>query len=214
MNRIALLILIISTFSCETSSNKKVAVGVSTDSSDIQSINKDNFTGEFKTDTIILYEDRIKNVGLPFGKRDMLTELKKDFAGLTITKEIGLRDGPDFPLYSIKVGYEEICFFAMDSEDTLKLNDVYIKHPLIKDQYGLKVGDTYQKIKNVRDKEVKTYTDYHQHTYAYFKGSNITYEISGDVFLPDTVDFENLKFTEQQIKDWTIEYLIWRKVDD
>lgn len=98
----------------------------------------------------------------------------------------------------------------MDWEDTLKLNEIYIKVPVIKDQYGLKVGDGYQKIKNLRHAGLKTYTDYHQHTYAFFKTSNILYEISGDVFLPDTIDFDDLKLTEEQMKDWTIEYIIWR----
>ena len=162
-------------------------------------------------DTITLYESRIDDINLPFPRQEMLTQLQESFEGLTVTKERGQQDGPDFPLYSLKDGDEEILFFGMDWEDTLKLNTVYVKQPLVKDEYGLIVGDGYQKIKDSRNGEVKTVTDFHQHTYAYVEGSNIKYVISGDVYLPDTVDFENLKFTEEQIKDWTIEYLIWRE---
>ena len=214
MNRVVLFILAVLIFSCGTGSTNKTKtmdLQKNADSSIADSVDKDNTNRQVRTDTIILYENRIGGITLPFGKIEMLTELRKEFAGLTITKEIGQQDGPDFPLYSIKERNNEICFFGMDSEDTLKLNEVYIKQALVKDQYGLKVGDGYQKIKKVRNKNTKTYTDLHQHTFVYFDNSNIMYEISGSVFLPDTVDFENLKFTEEQIKDWTIEYLIWRE---
>jgi hypothetical protein len=141
----------------------------------------------------------------------MLSDLKINFKGFTVTKEIGQQDGPDFPLYSIKDENGQICFFAMDSEDTLKLTEVYIKTPLIKDQYGLRVGDYYQKIKSMRHDNAMTSTDLHQHTFVYFDNSKIQYEISGDINLPDTVDFDNLNFTEEQIGDWIIERLIWRE---
>ena len=123
---------------------------------------------------------------------------------------MGQQDGPDFPLYSIKKDETEICFFSMDSEDTLKLNEIIIKAPFIKDEYGLKVGDEYQKINELRKAEIKTYTDYHQHKYAYIDESNILYEISNTDSLSETVDLENPKFTEAQLEDWTIEYIIWR----
>ncbi len=164
-----------------------------------------------KEGKITIYENRIQDIMLPFEKEEMLQQLKKTFSNMSVTKKMGQQDGPDFPLYELKKGTDNVCFFRMDSEDTLKLNDVYIKESLIKDQYGLCVGDKYQKIKELRKGKVKTYTDYHQHTYAYLDKSNIMYEISGDLSLPDTVDIENLKLTEDQIKDWIIEYIIWRK---
>jgi hypothetical protein len=214
MKRVVPLIFTVVIFSCGTGSTNKpetIDLSKNADSSITESVDNDNTNRQVRTDTIILYENRIDRITLPFRKVEMLTELKKEFAGFTVTKEIGQQDGPDFPLYSIKERDNEICFFGMDSEDTLKLNEVYIKQAIVKDQYGLKVGDGYQKIKTVRSKNTKTYTDLHQHTFVYFDNSNIMYEISGSVFLPDTVDFENLKFTEEQIKDWTIEYLIWRE---
>ncbi|NMM48919.1 DUF1131 family protein [Marinigracilibium pacificum] len=158
-----------------------------------------------------LYENSIFGLVIPFKRTEMINSIRKAFDGYEITKEMGQQDGPDFPLYSVKKGDNEILFFAMDWEDTLKLNEIFIKSPYVIDEYGLKVGDGYQDIKSKRTDSIKTFTNYHQHTYAYTENSNIMYEISGDVYLPDTVDFENLKFNEEQIKDWKIEYIIWRK---
>lgn len=158
---------------------------------------------------ITIYENRINEILLPFPHQEMLEKLKQSFRPFEIVKEMGQQDGPDFPLYSIKNGETEICFFSMDSEDTLKLNEIYIKEPLIKDEYGLKVGDGYLKIKELRG-EIKTYTDYHQHTYVFIDESNILYEISNIDLGSDTVDVENPKFTETQLENWTIEYVIWR----
>ncbi|MTI30863.1 DUF1131 family protein [Xanthovirga aplysinae] len=172
---------------------------------------EDEDSTEALLDSITIYENRINEIPLPFPRKEMLEKLKKSFIQLGVTKEIGQQDGPDFPLYSLKNGETEICFFAMDWEDTLNLNKIYIKDALIKDEYGLKVGDSYQKIKKLRKGEIKTYTDYHLHTVAYFDNSNLSYEISGEASIPDTIDIKNLKLTEKQLKDWTIEYIIWRK---
>lgn len=166
-----------------------------------------------KGDSITIYENRIKELSLPFPRQEMLEQLKQSFKLFEIVKEMGQQDGPDFPLYSLKKKETEICFFSMDSEDTLKLNEIFIKEPLLKDEYGLKVGDGYQKIKKLRAGEIKTYTDDHQHTYAYIDKSNILYEISNAYFVSDTVDLENPKFTEAQLENWTIEYIIWRNLN-
>lgn len=167
-------------------------------------------TNSEESKSIIIYENRLKEISLPFPRQEMLEQLKKSFKSFEIVKELGQQDGPDFPLYSLKKKETEICFFSMDSDDTLKLNEIIIKEPLIKDEYGLKVGDGYQKIRQLRSGEIKTYTDHHQHTYAYIDASNILYEISNTDFDADTVELENPKFTEAQLENWTIEYIIWR----
>ena len=159
---------------------------------------------------LVLKENGLNNIALPFKRKDMLSTLSKLFADFQVTKEMGQQDGPDFPLYSVKDQETELVFFGMDWEDTLKLDRIYIKVPLIIDEYGLKVGDNYQDIKALRQDSIKTFTDYHQHTYVYSDSSNIFYEIWGQATIPDTADFENLHFTEEQIKDWKIEYVIWR----
>jgi hypothetical protein len=78
-----------------------------------------------------------------------------------VSKETGQQNVPDFPLYSVKREQREILFFSMDSEDIFLLNNIYIKDTLIRDVYGLKVGDSYNTIVNKRGKEFKNYTNYH-----------------------------------------------------
>jgi len=162
-------------------------------------------------DTLVIHENSISGIALPFERKEMITKLKDAFDGLNVKKEIGQQDGPDFMLYSLKNGNERMCFFAMDGNDSLSLTDVYINSPLIKDQYGLKVGDGYQEIKRLRNEKIEQYTGLHQHTYITIGRSNIMYEIIGYVSIPDTADMNNLHFTEEQIKDWKIEYIIWRE---
>lgn len=231
MKKLIVLLIARSLLSCSSNSTDKTEkISVITDTvksvsanSDSENVSNEKASEEAEIekeiqDTIILEKDMsrlnensIYGLLIPFKRIEMLDQIKTAFSGYEITKEMGQQDGPDFPLYSVKKGNNEILFFSMDWEDTLKLNEVYIKSSEVADEYGLKVGDGYQDIKSKRNKPIKTFTNYHQHTYAYTDSSNIMYEISGDVFLPDTIDFENLKFTEEQIKDWTIEYVIWRK---
>lgn len=168
-------------------------------------------TEQDKKDSIILYEDHMGDIPLPFPKREMLNELRQAFASLVVQKEIGEQDGPDFPLYSLKGDDGEIAYFSMHHEDTLQLIEVHIGDPRVKDEYGLRVGNTYQKIRQLREGKLKTYTDYHQHTYAYFDNSPISYEISGDDMIANTVDQEDITFTEEQMQDWTIQFIIWRE---
>ena len=194
--------------SCEQPSKRET--GKQGNPSAIQT-SKDSAVSAINADTIVLHEKSLNGILLPFPRKEMITLLQEKFSGFTVTKETGQQDGPDYLFYSVMDKDTGICSFTMDAEDTLKLDRIYIEHPTIKDQYGLKVGDDYSKIKSLRKNTAKTYTNpHHQHTFVYFDNSNIMYEISGDVFLPDTVDLENLSFTEEQIKDWTIDYVIWQ----
>ena len=190
---------------------KKNALGPSEKEIEIQIEDQSEKTNKEKKDSITIYEDRIGNIPLPFPKREMLDELKQSFKTFTIVKEMGQQDGPDFPLYALKRGDKELGYFSMDYEDSLKLNEVYIQDAMAKDEYGLRVGDGYQKIKKLRGGEIKTYTNYHQHTFAYIENSHIFYEIFGDALIDDTIDVEEIEFTEAQLKDWKIEYIIWRE---
>jgi hypothetical protein len=145
INSIALLIVSV-LFSCSrgtTNSHETVDSNLMADS---VSGKRHSGLKKIAQDSLVLYERGINNLTLPLERREVLPDLRNAFVGLTVTKEIRQRDGPDFLLYSINDEIGEICFFAMDSEDTLKLREVHIKTPLVKDQYGLRVGDGYQKI--------------------------------------------------------------------
>lgn len=159
---------------------------------------------------MVLTENSIGEIGLPFDKSVTVKSLQKAFPNFEISKEIGEQDGPDFPLYDVKNDDATVLFFAMNPESTNELDYVLIKSPIVQDKYGLRVGDSYQKIKELRG-QVEHYTDYHQHTYVYATNSNIRYEINGDVTLSADTDFENIKLTEEQIRDFKITQILWRQ---
>jgi hypothetical protein len=190
--------------SCTSENKKSAAVTETKDSVMTTEIKPELFPA------LILYEDSLHTIALPFQRQEMLPVLKEQLQPYTITKGIGQQDGPDFPYYAVNKNKENLLFFSMDSDDTLKLDKVIIHSPLIADVYGLKVGDDYKNIAKKRKGEFKQYTDYHHHTYLYQKHSKIVYEISGHLSLPDTADTKNLQFTEDQLKDWKIEYVIWQ----
>lgn len=209
MRRLALVYFALFSISCQTGSNGDDKSAVASSYSQAMAIDNSKLTKSLNADTIILYEDRIKGIGLPFDKRDMLEDLKEQFDGYTIVREMGQQDGPDFPLYTMSDKGQAVCFFELDFEDTLKLNRIVVRKPIIKDQYGIKVGDNFQKIKKLREGDIKLYTNYHQHTYASLDSSRIKYQIDGYISLPDSVDIVDLKLTDDQVKDWIVEYIIW-----
>lgn len=204
MKNIKFLFLILAALSC---SEKKGSETIAIES---QKLSATVIAKDFKN--LVLYEDSLNGIKIPFeNKDDLLNNLKLKLNPYSVKKEKGQQDGPDFPLYTVQKEDLEILFFSMDSEDTLNLNDISIKSPLVKDMYGLKVGDSYSEIKSRRKGNLKNYTDFHQHTFLFTDNSNIMYEISGSLNLPADVDLENIKLTEEQIKDWKIENIVWRK---
>lgn len=161
-------------------------------------------------DILVISENSLGEISLPFLQQDMLAPLMKAFDRYSVTKEIGQQDGPDFSLYSIRKGELELAYFEMDWENALELNAVYVKDPFIKDQYGLAVGDSFEQIQALRGGLIKTRTNFHEHTYAYLDGSNIIYEIDGDATMPTITDREEPTYTNEQLIGWRIQQIIWR----
>ena len=204
MNNLKFLFLILTALSC---SEKRSSETKLTENQKVSTTIK---AKDFKD--LVLYEDSLNGIKIPFETNDnLLYYLQSKLNPYSVKKEIGQQDGPDFPLYTVQKEELEILFFVMDSEDTLKLNDIYINSPLVKDMYGLKVGDSYSEIKSRRKGNLQNYTDFHQHTFLFTDNSNIMYEITGDISLPANVDLDNIKLTEEKIKDWKIENILWRK---
>ena len=160
---------------------------------------------------LVIAEHRLGEIPLPFPQSEMIVPLTAAFDNYSVSKEIGRQDGPDFPLYSIKINGLELAYFKMDWQHTLKLNAVYIKDAFIEDQYGLAVGDDYQQILKLREGVIDTGANYHMHTYAQIKGSNIMYEISDDSPSGNTLDLKNTKLTAEQLSNWRITQIIWRQ---
>jgi hypothetical protein len=182
-NRLIAPLFVLLTWACGQRS--EVQTQDATDTISEQTLHNAASTVQSHIDTIMLYEDRINGIRLPFERKEMLVELQEKFGGYTVAKAIGQQDGPDYPYYSVMDNDISLASFAMDASDTLKLERLYVEHPAIKDEYGITVGDAYAKIKDLRNGVAKISTDpHHQHTVLYFDGSNIMYEISGELSLP------------------------------
>lgn len=161
-----------------------------------------------QSDILLITENGLEDIKLPFLRKEMLPELRASLKSFNVSKELGEFEYGRAPIYTIRHNEEGIGFFEMDSEDTLKLNNLYLSN-YVTDMYGLTIGDGYDKLKAVRGDSIKHYTDFHQHTYVIVESSNIMYEIFGE--WPKNVDLTDLSFTEDQIKNWTIEQIIWRE---
>ncbi len=98
----------------------------------------------------------------------------------------------------------------MHDTDTLILNNIYIKNSIIQDQYALKVGDDFSKIKDNRGKGEIGFDPYHFHMYYYFENSKISYELTGELRAFDADDVADIVIEEKDISDWKVEYIIWR----
>lgn len=160
--------------------------------------------------SVVLFESKINEIQLPFPKKDMVSDLQSLFGQYKILKEIGQQDGPDFPLYSIKHENADIVFFGMNDMDTLLLDNIYVQDSIIKDQYGLKVGDNLSLIKKNRGNGKIGFDPYHYHMYYYYDNSKILYELTGDLKPINADEIDSIVIEEEDIKDWKIEYLIWR----
>lgn len=174
-------------------------------------ISNTSFLSELSFQDIILFENKINEVPLPFPKKEMTFDLKSLFGAYKVQKKIGQQDGPNFPLYSVKNNGKDIAFFGMNDMDTLVLDNIYVQATDIKDQYGLKVGDKLALILKNRGKGKIAFDPYHQHLYYYYDNSKISYELTGDFEKSIGMEnLENLVIEEADIEDWKIEYLIWR----
>jgi len=163
---------------------------------------------------IVLSESKIDTFSIPFREKDMLMDLKNYYKSYSVQAKIGQRDGPDFPYIDIvKNDGKSIAFFSFDYENNYKLDEIRILDSIATDQYGIRVGDSYQKIIEKRTGDLKNSTDHHQHTYLYTENSNIYYEITGDLTITEDMleNLEEFELSEKQLQKCTVEYIIWRK---
>ena len=219
-------ILVLFIFSCDGEKNSELSseneVSVSKDSTDtpVQKTENEEVdkTSELNTITesqkltgkVILSENNIGGLKLPFPKKEVLQELKTIFNNCSVTKEVGMQDGPDFPLYTIKCDEKRIAFMSMNYEDTLSLDDIYIQDSIIADEYGLKVGDEISKIHEIRDTGKIAFDPYHFHMYYSYPNSKIHYELKGELSTPETDITPDIVIEEKDIKNWKIKNIIWR----
>lgn len=189
-------------FSCNPtgSSDNKIHI----DSSEVKEINLTE---------ILLTEKRLGALELEnLKEKNILTEIHSKFADFQVIKKVGQQDGPDYNYYEVTHLGQEIFIISMDAYDTSIVQDLWTNNKLIKDEYGITVG---QKIDNALKNRptLKFHSDLHYNIYATDKNSKIEYRLTGDFKpLSDTAFVTKDYLVEKwQTTGMTIEYLIWRK---
>ena len=184
-----------------------------TSSSDTKSHNDSSEIKEFELTEIKLTETKFGDLELDKLKESNIpTEIQSKFPDFQVVKKVGQQDGPDYNYYEVTHSGQEIFFISMDSYDTSLVQDLWTDNRLIKDEYGIKVG---QKIETALEKRptLKFHSDLHYNIYATDINSKIEYRLTGDFKpLSDTAFVTKDYLVEKwQTVGMTIEYLIWRK---
>ncbi len=176
-----------------------------------------NYIHEDETDQpeIVLREDSIDKFSLPFPEKKMFNELALFYKRFVVKEEIGMQDGPDFPLISLYDNNNEVLFFKFDPENTLLLEKIIASNPIVRDEYGLQVGLTVSDIIKIRAVDFRIITDTHQHTYLKNEKSKISYEIGVSSFISDAEPSLVSSSDFKALENARIERIIWtnKKVD-
>jgi len=217
MKKIIFCLLVIGIIGCkenqvsQTNSNEDISIKSNTDENQTKESIKERKIANQK---IVLSENKIDTFAIPFQKKYMLLDLKNYYKSYNVEAKIGQQDGPDFAYIDIlKNDGNSVAFFSFDYENKYKLDEIRIVDSIATDEYGIRVGDSYQKIVEKRKGVFKNSTDYHQHTYLYTESSNIYYELTGDLSITEDMleNLEELDLTEEQLQKCKVKYIIWRK---
>ena len=175
-------------------------------------INKESIKSK-ELKEILLTETKLGNTNLnELDGTNIKQNLKLGFPAFNIKEEIGQQDGPDFKLYQVDYMNEEVFFIAMDSYDSMLVQDIWTKNPKIKDKYGAYVGITIDSILTKRP-DINFHSDLHYNIYGSAINSKIQYRLNGDFKSLNDSSFvaEDFKVEKWQIEGMKVEYLIWRK---
>jgi|TARA_B110000967_G_C18700302_1_gene467472 hypothetical protein len=162
---------------------------------------------------ILLTETKLGKLNLKDLKdENMGKKIKSAFPNFQIIKSIGQQDGPDFNLYEVNDLKQEIFFISMDSYDTNLVQELFTKNKIIKDEYGIFVGQAIDSV-IIKRPNLNFHSDVHYNIYATEKGSNIEYRLKGNFKVLNESEFVPADYSveKKQIEGMTVEYLIWRK---
>ncbi len=185
---------------------------VSVESEEISEVAIDKITkveADEKINRIELKENNINGVDLPLNREMSLDQLVAAFKGYQVTKEIGMQDGPDFPLYSVKSNDQEILFFKLNDEDTLKLDQIIVKTDTVQDEYGIRVGMTYADVRSRRGEEFELFVGDHWHTYMTYENSNVYYDVIANIDETDSEVMGTTLTKDQVLAEGKVKYLYW-----
>ena len=147
--------------------------------------------------------------------------LKQMFPGYTINSEIGQGDSPDFYYFEISNRKGSISIYSYieyapsdngviktPQPNNITADRIEVTTPTITDQFGLKVGDTYQDIQAKRGGQLEKGNTHHQ---KYIGNEGLFYTLWGDFDNKPLHDVspEDIPY-EQVIKhNWQIQSISW-----
>ncbi len=182
----SLVLLII--YSCKTDSKSKI------------SQEKEVYIEEKlieKNNELILTEKTFGKFNLKKGMTLEESEIKKAFSDFEVSKNIGQQDGPNYYIY--KIGNEAILA-TTDTKNNVLSKFWLEEKSKISDEYGIKLGMTYNDIHKKRpNMDISTE---HYHIYLHKTGSNIAYEMSlGNYNGPDKEEYslEDIKNNNSKV---------------
>lgn len=174
-----------------------------------KSISKDLFYPK-----IILKENNLDTFSIPFRQENILSSLQKHYNPYSVIETEGESDGTIFTCIAIsKNELFPSVYLNFDSENKLKLEEIRVSDTTVTDQYGIRIGDSYQTLLNKRKGDFMNFTDYHQHTYLYQEGSNIHYELIGDYKITSEMieNISELELNERQLEKCKVASIVWKK---
>ncbi len=166
-----------------------------------------------ETTSITLTETHLNNIKLnDLNETNVSLKLRNTFPNLTVTKEIGHQDGPDFNVYLVSDSDKDIFFVKMNSDDSTIVDEIYFETTNIKDQYNIEIGHTAQDILKRRP-TIQFYSDLHYNVHGSVPNSKILYRFFGDFksLNDSTFTHDDFSMESWQVENMTLEYIIWRK---
>ena len=160
---------------------------------------------------IVLSENSLDTFSIPFPEKNMLTSLKNYYEPYWVESNVGQQDGPDYRYIDIVRDDENpIAYLNFESDNELKINEIRIVNSTVHDQYEVHVGDALTKVITSRGTGEIGFDPYHFHIYYYYKNSNISYELEGELHTPAVENVEDIVLTYDDISSHTVQSIIWR----
>ncbi|MBJ2175882.1 hypothetical protein JBL43_16630 [Aureibaculum sp. A20] len=160
---------------------------------------------------IVLSENSLDTFSIPFPEKNMLDSLRSYYEPYLVEYNVGQQDGPDYRYIDIsREDKNPIAYLNFESDNELRLNEIRIINSTALDQYEVHVEDPLTKVITSRGTGEIVFDPYHFHIYYYYKNSNISYELEGELHTPAVKNVEDIVLTYDDINSHTVQSIIWR----
>ena len=196
-----------------------ILVGVVGCTTAVQQTTEANSEEDIQLDTALHVVEELKSVPLVLGEnefgqlkltKDMqlsLDSLESAFPDFAIIESVGHQDGPDFKMFDLMKDTSRVAWVKMNDEDPNLVDRITLTDPTIFDEYGFKIGDSFEHLLNTRPGLEAVITD-HYHIIASEVGSPVGYELVGYWSGPDKREVD-----KDSLLHCTVEKVVWFNPD-